>query len=192
MATKRLPATPIEESIDDVPFVDEASIVSPREDDVVESTEEEVTTASTNAEIPKDDYVDPTTLTTSQLEQELARRNKIEQEKQEAMLEEYKKLGVKEYTRKKLELQEKKSVFIPFDLGEGVRRDRFGRLVRPVAKVGINGVTYEVPKGMSVDVPVDIAKRIQSSIDSDGIPTTTYGYDLATSPDKDIRKVTAE
>lgn len=192
MATKRLPATPIEESIDDVPFVDEASIVSPREDDVVETTEEEVVTTPKNAEIPKDDYVDPTTLTTSQLEQELARRNKIEQEKQEAMLEEYKKLGVKEYTRKKLELQEKKPVFIPFDLGEGVRKDKNGRLVRPVAKVGINGVTYEIPKGMHALVPADIAKRIQSSIEADGIPNPTYGYDLSIAPDKDIRQVKAE
>lgn len=188
---KRLPAKPIDESIENIPFVDEDSIVSPKENNVAETEHEGISSAPHEvAETTKDDYVDPTTLTTSQLEAELARRNKIEQEKQEAMLEEYKKLGDKEYTRKVLEMQEKVPVFIPFDLGEGVRRDKSGRLVRPVAIVGINGVSYEIPKGLQVFVPLHIAERVKSSIESGGIPQTTYGYDLATSPDKDIRKVT--
>lgn len=186
MAAKRLPASPVEDTIDNVPFVDEDAEAAYNEEHS-DAPSEEIT-----VEKAKDDYVDPTLLTNKQLEAELARRNKIEKEKQEAMLEEYKKLGVKEYTKKKLELQEQVQVFIPFDLGEGVRRDKNGRLVRPVAKVGINGVTYEIPKGMHALVPADIAKRIQSSIEADGIPNPTYGYDLSIAPDKDIRQVKAE
>lgn len=181
MAAKRLPASPTSDEFDNIPLV---------EDEVSEETVEEVVETKDFSNTPEDNIpADPTQLTDAQLQKELARRTAEKKEEQEAMLEEYKKLGTKEYTRKLLEIQEQVPVFIPFDLGEGVRRDRSGRLVRPVAKVGINGISYEIPKGLQVLVPLHIAERVKSSIESDGIPQTTYGYDLATSPDKDIRKV---
>lgn len=185
MATRRLPASPVEENIDNIPFVDE-DIVSVEEPTTIPAVA--VETVAT----PTDTYVDPTALSDKQLEAEFARRTAQKEAEKDAMLEEYKKLGVKEYTKKKLELQEKVQVFIPFDMGEGVRRDRNGRLVRPVSRVGINGITFEVIKGMPQMVPADIAKRIQSSVEADGIPTPTYGQDLAISPEKDIRQVKAD
>ena len=182
MATKRLPATPTSDEFDNIPLV---------EDEVSDETSEDVVETKNFSDTPEDTLpADPTKLTDAQLQRELARRTAEKDAEKEAMLEEYKKLGVKEYTRKKLELQERVQVFIPFDLGEGVRKDRFGRHVRPIAKVGINGISYEVLKGLPQDVPLDIAKRIKSSMESEGILQTTYGHDLATSPDKDIRKVT--
>lgn len=182
MATKRLPATPGTDEFDNIPLV---------EDEVSDNIVEDVVETKNFSDTPEDTLpTDPTQLTDAQLQNELTRRTAEKEAQKEVMLEEYKKLGVKEYTRKKLELQETVPVFIPFDLGEGVRKDRFGRIVRPVAKVGINGISYEVPKGLNVNVPRDIAERIRSSIESEGIPQTTYGHDLATSPDKDIRKVT--
>lgn len=182
MAQKRLPASPASDEFDNIPLV---------EDEVSDETEEEVVETKNFSNIPEDNIpADPTQLTDAQLEKELARRTAAKKAEQDAMLEEYKKLGDKEYTRKLLETQEQVPVFIPFDLGEGVRRDRSGRLVRPIAIVGINGVSYEIPKGLQVNVPLHIAERVKSSIESEGIPQTTYGYDLATSPDKDVRNVT--
>lgn len=179
---KRLPATPISDEFDNIPLV---------EDEVSDKKVDEVVETKDFSNIPEDTLpADPTQLTDAQLQQELARRTVEKEAEKMAMLEEYKKLGDKEYTRKLLETQEQVPVFIPFDLGEGVRKDKSGRLVRPIAIVGINGVSYEIPKGLQVNVPLHIAARVKSSIESEGIPQTTYGYDLATSPEKDIRKVT--
>ena len=168
---KRLPATP-DDMINDAPLTD-----------VVETT-------NFSDVIPEDTLpANPALLSTQELERELAKRKSAEMEGKMESLKQYENNPTK-YTEEYLKIQEQVQVMIPFDTGESVKRDRFGVLRRPVEKVGINGVTYEIPKGKTVLVPKDIAARIESSQNEP--QESADQYDLALNDDKDIRKANQE